>query len=142
MPALAGDYFVFVFLASLGVVQIAAAYAGLRGLLFLRGRCSSALLGVGLLALGFTWFFAPGPRLIPDTQGGLNGNVQALVFTLAAGSALLFTLLVTSVVNARPRPPHVTPAVGRGAVREAPYLQTLGRSLALWWRGSKTWTRT
>ncbi|MCS7207871.1 MAG: hypothetical protein NZ951_08100 [Dehalococcoidia bacterium] len=141
MPALAGDYFIFVFLSSLGVVQVAAAYAGLWGILFLRSRWSSALVGVGLVALGFAWFFAPGPRHIPDTHGGLDGNAQALLFTLAAASAVAFTLLFGSLVNARFLHPRNTLSEGLDALREATYLQALWRSLGTWWKGSWPWMR-
>ncbi|GBD11687.1 hypothetical protein HRbin23_01359 [bacterium HR23] len=141
MPALAGDYFIFVFLASLGVVQIASAYAGLWGLLFLRSRWSSAVVGLGLVGMGFAWFFAPGPRHIPDTEGGLDGNAQALVFTLAAGTAVLFTLLFASFANARFLHPREIPPEGLEALREATYLQALRRSLSAWWRGSRPWMR-
>lgn len=141
MPALAGDYFIFVFLSCLGVVQIAAAYAGLWGLLLLRSRWFSALLGVGLIGIGFAWFFAPGPRHIPDTEGGLDGNAQALVFVLALGAALLFTLTFASVANSRFLRPPEHPPEGLEALREATYAQALRRSLAAWWKGFKPWMR-
>lgn len=141
MPALGGDYFVFVFLSSLGVVQIAAAYAGLRGLLFLQSRWTSALVGAGLVGIGFAWFFAPGPRHIPDTAGGLDGNAQALLFTLSAAAALLFTFVFASLANARFLHTQRHPPEGLEALRETTYLQAVRRTLAAWWKGSRPWMR-
>ncbi|MFN3974517.1 MAG: hypothetical protein ACK4K2_04490 [Dehalococcoidia bacterium] len=141
MPALGTEYIVFVFLASLGVVQIAAAYAGLWGLLFLRSRWTSAVVGAGLVVVGFARFFAPGPRHIPDTNGGLDGNAQALLFTLSAGAAILFTLVFASVANARFLHSQRQPPEGLEALRESTYLQVLGRTLAAWWKGSRPWMR-
>ena len=81
---LATDYLLMVVLASAGVLQLAAVYGGLRGLLLHRNPTVSALLGLLMVAAGFIWFFAPGPRHIPDTHGGLAGNQPAGMFVIGA----------------------------------------------------------
>lgn len=135
MPPLARDYFVMVFLASCGAIQVACAYARLYGLLFLRRPLPSALLGVALMVAGFLWFFAPGPHNIPDYAGGLDGNEQALLFSLASLLSLVLTLSLTSLVNRRGLPP--APAgrpEGLDALRHGTYFQLLQERLGAGWR--------
>ncbi|MSQ12713.1 MAG: hypothetical protein EXR47_00935 [Dehalococcoidia bacterium] len=123
------DYFLLCFLSSMGVLQIAAAYGRLHGLLLLRARVPSAALGLLLVLAGFFWFFLPGPRLVSDTDGGLDGNQQSLYFALSAGAALAVTLLLSSLVNRRRFSGR---GVGSGldALRQATYLQAVRGSLA------------
>lgn len=129
------DYLAFCFLSALGVFQIAAAYGRLRGLLLFRRPLVSVLAGLGLVVAGFLWFFLPGPRLIPDTEGGLDGNRQALLFFVSASVALGVTLLVSSLVNRRMlRPRHAMP--GLDALRETTYVQALRLKLVQVWKRS------
>ena len=93
------DYFTLVFFASCGVFQMAAAYNGLRGLLFLQDRRLSFFLGLVLLAAAFAWFFLSGSRNLPDTHQGLNGYGQFGYFFAGFGAGLTFTLLVSSLSN-------------------------------------------
>ncbi len=98
---LANDYVLLVFLGALGTVQVSAARSHLLGLLFLRPwPRASEVLGAALVIGAFVWFFSSGgSRNIPDTQGGLDGTDQAAFFSIGAGVAFAFTLLVSSVVN-------------------------------------------
>lgn len=123
------DYLLLCFLSSMGVLQIAAAYGRLHGLLLLRARVPSAALGLLLVLAGFLWFFLPGPRLVPDTDGGLNGNRQSLYFALSAGAALAVTFVLSSLVNRRRFSGR---GVGSGldALRHATYVQAVRRGLA------------
>ena len=93
------DYFLLVFVSACGVLQIAAAQSGLRGLMFfacpLRSQISGLLMVVGV----FLWFFLSAPRNLPDTGGGLDGNAQTALFAAGAGAALAFTLLLSSLKN-------------------------------------------
>ena len=98
---LANDYLLLVFLGALGAVQISAARSHLLGLLFLRAwPRASEVLGAALVIGAFAWFFSSGRgRNIADTQGGLDGTDQAAFFSMAAATAVAFTLLMSSVVN-------------------------------------------
>ena len=93
------DYIALVFIASCGVFQIAAARNGLRGLMVIQRRRWCLLLGIALLAGAFSWFFLSEPRNVPDTSQGLTGNEQFGYFFAASGAGLVFTLLVSSLVN-------------------------------------------
>ena len=95
------DYIVLVFIASCGVFQIAAARNSLRGLMVIQRRRWCMLLGMTLLAGAFSWFFLSEPRNVPDTIQGLTGNEQFGYFFVASGAGLVFTLLVSSVINRR-----------------------------------------
>ena len=95
------EYLLFVFLSTVGAVQFTAARAGLGGLLFLRQwpRATQYLAGA-LIAAAYLWFFFwSGPRNVPDTGDGLEGNTQAALFAIGAAAAVAFTFAASSVVN-------------------------------------------
>ena len=119
------DYFLFVFIAASGVLQMVASYTGLQGLLLLRNRRWAFALGFAVIVLSFLWFFSSEPRNIPDTAGGLDGNEQAGFFALAAGSALLFTLLLSSLRNLNLGNGASQYKSGLDALRETNYLRAL-----------------
>ncbi len=133
------DYFLLVFAASLGVLQLTAAYSRLYGLL-LFNRALSSLLGLAAVVLAFTWFFASEPRNIPDTSSGLDGNQQTLLFFAGALAALVTTLVVSSLR-------HWSMVGGdehdRGleALRRASYLRILLKGLDGHWKRSTGSTR-
>ena len=132
--AFALDYFLFVFIAALGVLQMVAAYSALRGLLFIRVRLLAFLTGLVTTGLAFLWFFVSEPRNIPDVEGGLDGNQMAGLFAVAAASALVLTLLLSSVSNrsmARSVPQFNT---GLEVLRETTYLKALLTTLKVLWK--------
>ena len=122
------DYCLFVFLAAMGVVQMAAARNSLTALLFLRHRPLAFLSGAALTAGVFLWFFVSEPRNIPDTAGGLDGNQTAGYFAISAGSAVILTLLLTSWSN-RDMPRDGPIAAGLDALRRTTYLRALAHAL-------------
>jgi hypothetical protein len=101
MSGMGCDFFLMNFVAALGVLQMAASYASLRGILFLRHRALSGILGFLAVVGAFLWFFISEPRNLPDTGGGLSGNEDAWLFCAAGACAILFTLAATSVLNRR-----------------------------------------
>lgn len=140
------DYSILVFFAACGVFQMAAAFNGLRGLLFLSSGRISFLLGLALLVAAFAWFFLSEPRNVPDTSQGLNGNEQFGYFFAALGAALAFTLLASSLRNlslgADPSQQGQRPPPGMDALRQSNYLRAVCRTLSgafLRWRDTLTW---
>lgn len=131
---LATDYLLMVVLASAGVLQLAAVYGGLRGLLLHRNPTVSALLGLLMVAAGFIWFFAPGPRHIPDTHGGLAGNQQAGMFVIGATCAILLTLILSSLVNHKRLRFGPTNRNGLVGLRDATYLRLVGQGIRRLWK--------
>ena len=83
MPEFALDYFVLVFLSALGALLFVTAYYRFYGLMLL-SRPISLALGVFLISGAVTWFFASEYRNLSDTEGGLDGNVQTLLFAVGA----------------------------------------------------------
>lgn len=129
------DYLVFVFIAALGVFQIVAAYSNFRGLLLIRPRALAFLFGTAAIALAFLWFFLSEPRNISDAEGGLDGNQMAGLFAVGAGSALVFTFLLSSISNRSLRRSDHQRDAGLDALRETTYLEALRGTLKdLWTR--------
>ena len=128
------DYVLFIFLASLGVVQLAALRGRLKGLYFIRIPLLNLILGLGLLVGAFLWFFISEPRNLPDTGGGLDGNQQAMFSVAAAVGAVLFTLIVTSVLNAGFRKGEDGQEAGLQALRRISYFSALRRTMGKLWK--------
>ena len=141
MDSLAPDYLVLVFLGSCGVLQIAAAHARIHGILLLRRPVHATVLGVVLVVAGLVWFFGPGPRHLPDTAGGLDGNDQGAYFALAAGTAIAFTLVVSSALNWRRLARSRSGGSGLDALRETTYLEAMSAGVKVLWRQRRRWTR-
>ncbi len=129
MFTFATDYYILVAVAATGALQIAASLGGLRGLLILKQPVPARLLGLFLIVGAFVWFFAVEDRNINDYEGGLDAPAQALFFFLGASSALVFTLLASSLVNLGMRAGESDPAEGLDALKRDNYLSALTRSI-------------
>ena len=142
MDDLSRDYVIWVFLAATGVIQIAAAHAGLTNLLFIRVKPWAYTLGMLLVIAGFAWFFRDGARHIPDTGNGINGNEQAARFTLTCLAVGAFTFTLSSLLNRRvgeeAPPPY---AEGFEAFRNRTYAQALTHSMKVLWSEGRRWMR-
>lgn len=95
---MAADYLLLVFVAAVGVYQIAAAYAGYRGLCFFRQTIAQYLFG--LLAIGgaFGWFYGTENR---NWQHTVEGTQQLGLFLFGIVLAYFATAIVASLVHAR-----------------------------------------
>jgi hypothetical protein len=142
MSTITLDYFLFVFAASLGVIQIAGSVGRLTGLLMLRPPVAARAAGLVLVAGALIWFFATDDRNLNDYEGGLDGNIQALVFFLAALSGLVATLVATTIVNAGMKGGNTTPGEGLEALKHTNYGRALARSIRYWWKEWRTQTRS
>jgi undecaprenyl-diphosphatase len=131
------DYYLFVFAASLGVLQIAASIGRLRGLLILKHPLVARASGLALAVAAFIWFFSTDTRNLNDNQGGLDANIQALLFLLGALTALAVTIVVPSLVNAR-MSGHPAPGEGLDALKYTNYVKALSHSIRYWWREWRT----
>ncbi len=142
MDDLSRDYVIWVFLAATGVIQIAAAHAGLTKLLFIRAIPWACALGLLLVAAGFVWFFRDGARHIPDTGNGINGNEQAARFTLTCLAVGAFTFTLSSLLNCRGGEEATPPnAEGFEALRHRTYAQAVVDSMKLLWDEGRRWMR-
>lgn len=122
------DFLLLVFMVSLGVLQLMAAWRRLDGLsLFLRRRYLAYVIGVLIIAAGY-WLFFRVPRNIPDYDGGLAG-AQLFIYTIAGiVAAAVATLIISSAVNCRWRRPHPQDdGQGLDALEGMTYFQAIRR---------------
>ena len=141
MFTFATDYFILVFVASMGVIQIAASVGRLDGLLLVKAPLVARILGLALVVAPFIWFFTSGERNINDYQGGLDANTQALFFFFGAGVGLVATLLLSSLVNARMSGGEPSPESGMDVLKRTNYVRALALSLGYWWSNWRTQTK-
>ena len=138
MFTFATDYFILIFVATIGVIQISASTGRLNGLLLFKAPLIARTLGLALVVAAFVWFFSTETRNVGDTSGGIDANTQALFFflgTLAGGG---FTFLVSSMVNLRMNGREQSPESGLEALRETTYVRAVGNSLGYWCREWRT----
>ena len=163
MFSFAVDYFVMVFVASLGVMQAAASIGGLRGLLVFKNPLIARALGIAVAIAAVACFFLIEERNINDYKGGLDSNEQGLLFFLAVAASGIFTCVVTSLWNWRMVGSRVgggggtnrtvlrqaqderiakvdnAPEAGLGALRDGTWWQAVGRNYRYWFSEGRCW---
>lgn len=123
------QYYLFVFVAAVGVLQLVAAYRQWRGLSFFQNATLSYLFSFLTVVGPFVWFFGWENRM--DTamrRAALEGAQQFVYFNTAAFLALVFTLIVSSLLFAyRKRRQSLRDAYpqGFGALSEISYFEAL-----------------
>ncbi len=122
------EYLLLTFVGCCGVLQLAAAFSGLKGMLIAGDRRFSIVVGALLVAGALIWFFWEGGRNLPDTGGGIAGASQFYFFMLGGFLALLTTFLFTSLTNVSRKPSDDTPE-GLPTLKETTYLYALARNL-------------
>ena len=135
------DYYLFVSVSAFGVIQVAASAGRLHGLVLLRSVLATRAVGLGLAVAAAVWFFAVEDRNINDYEGGLDSNIQALLFFLGASTAYAATLALSSVVNRRADAVDSEPGEGLGALRRTTFARALAHSLEYWRREWRTQIR-
>ena len=129
MGELAKDYLVLMFVACVGTIQAASAYANLRGLFLIPSRRVTGGVGLLVAVAAFIWFFASGDRNLPDTDGGLAGAQQFVFFVAMCAAAIAVTYLVSSLVNGARRRSPEAPADGFLALQHLTVLQVWAQNL-------------
>ena len=136
------QYYLFVFVAAVGVLQFVAAYRHWAGLSFFRNRTLSYLFSILTVSSSFVWFFGWENRM--DTamrRAALEGAQQFVYFNTAAFLALVFTLIVSSllfVYRKRKQPAQKSYPQGFGALSEISYFEALRFSFGLRRRSDDT----
>ena len=137
------DYFIMVFVASLGVMQTAASIGGLRGLLVFKNPLVARPLGIAIAVAAIVWFFMVAERNINDYEGGLDSNEQGLLFFLAVAASGVLTFILTSPLNARMRRRmgngERAPDAGLGAMRHSNWFQALAHNYRYWFSEARCW---
>ena len=144
---LAWEYSVLVFTAGMGVLQVAAAYGGFRGLLIAPGEVRVRFFPGGhvfaLSRVAFSYVFAAvtvAPALVDfffwnrrNETGIIEGAEQAGFFVLSMASAVAFTFLFSSVVNHWRLRNNESDGVGLEALKDVTWFQAVTRR----WRRKK-----
>jgi hypothetical protein len=108
-------YAALVFVAVVGVLQAAAAYNKLRGMLFFQ-RALYAYIFAGIaiivpLGVFFSWNY-----MFPVNE--IAGSQQAGLFFFTSGAAIIVTLIVSSLVNIKLKSTGTTRLSGLDGLKE------------------------
>jgi len=141
MFTFATDYYLFVSVAALGVIQIGASLGHLRGLVVVKSPLAARIIGLMLTVMAFVWFFVSDTRNLNDYEGGLDAPTQALFFFLGTLTAVVATVLGSAVLNARMNDSKPMPTEGLDALKHTHYIRALAHSFRYWWREWRTQTR-
>lgn len=127
------EYLVFVFVAAVGVLQLIAVGTHLNGLLFFRKRVLTYLFSLLAMGSSFYWFLVRDNRwdnVMRHT--GLEGKQMFACFCLATFLALVFTLIVSSLISmlhSRGKTTEKNHRQGLDALKDMSYLEALRHSL-------------
>jgi len=92
------DYFILVFISSLGVYQIVAINAKLDGLCFFRQPVVQYIFGILAVIGAFGWFFTSKERNIHTT---IEGSQQLGLFLGSIIASYVFTNILASIMQAK-----------------------------------------
>lgn len=134
------DYYLMVVVAACGVLQVAASIGELNALLFFKGPRIARAFGGTLVVTGFALFFCTAERNLNDYEGGLDGNVQGILFLLGAITALAATVAATSILNRGMNEP-VRTGDGIESMKRTSYARGLVDNLRFLRKHWRTWTR-
>jgi hypothetical protein len=134
MSPFVADYLIFVVWASVGTIQVGASNGRFDGLLFLKHALAARALGLALVAGAIAWFFLTDERNINDIDGGMDANQQAIGFFGGAALAVIVTVVISSLINARMHRGEPAADEGLDALRKTSYFRVMRRSLPTMWR--------
>ena len=93
------DYFIYVFVSSIAVIQLAAIKSGLNRLLIIKNKFVTKLCAFILIPTSAIIFIYSENRIINDYEGGLDANEQFLIFSFACVATFIITCLLTSLYS-------------------------------------------
>ncbi len=93
------QYLIWVFFAAVGVLQIAAALNGLKGIQFFNNKWLDLFVGAACILGSYGWFFASANRNTDGRNSKVEGLEQAIFFLIASAGAVLFTFAITSIIH-------------------------------------------
>ena len=123
------EYYIFVFIAAVGVLQLVVTYRQLKGLAFFQSKILSYIFSILAIGGSFGWFFGWADRI--DTvmrRAALEGTQQVVYFNTAAFLALVFTLIISSllyVFRSKSKCHQKANPQGMGALEEISYFEAL-----------------
>ncbi len=127
--AFVARYCAYVFIATIGVLQLSAARWRLRGISFFRSKRWGYAFGAVALVGAFTWFF--GFTGLDLTKPTFDTPPQLAWLTLSVACGILATLGISSLINRRMAPPDKEDAAleeeGLEALKRKSYLKAITR---------------
>jgi hypothetical protein len=115
-------YCLLIFVGVMGIIQLAAARNNFRGLFIFPSRQITWFLGILGTAVPvvafFTWNELTGARVIEGCQ-------QTGSFVLSAAAGIVFTILLSSLINFRHLNPGISPLEGMDFLKDGTVLQKL-----------------
>ena len=130
MSRFAIEYFFFALVSNLGLLTVIAGKSQLEFMKVIKHPKKSTVVGVFAITIAFVWYFGFGNRNINDFEGGLDANMQALLFVIATLTAIILVLVSNSVL--RKGKSEIDINMGVDVLKEATYLQAFlqqGRSI-------------
>lgn len=94
------DYFILVFISSMGVYQIAAIHAKLDGLCFFKNQVIQFIFGILAVIGAFGWFFTSEDR---NVHTSVEGSQQLGLFLASIIASYLFTAILASIMQVKVR---------------------------------------
>ena len=126
------EYFLWAFVSVIGVLQLAATFARLKGVLFFESRVITFIFSFLAIGLSFGFFFGWDNRLDTTMRRiGLEGGGQLCYFFLATLAGGVFTLIVSSLIKAyqwRGRSTERKSGQGVDALKEMSYFEAIKQS--------------
>jgi len=128
------DFIIFVFPAAVGVLQLVAVRTQLKGLLFLKKPALTYLFSFLVIGISYYWFFQRDNRMDPGMamrQTNLEGGGMFFYFCLASFLAVIFTLVVSSLIHSFRHEPHTNdniPNQGLDTLRGNSYFEAIKNS--------------
>jgi hypothetical protein len=104
------DYFILVFLSSLGVYQIVAIPAKLDGLCFFRYPVIQYIFGFLAIIGAFGWFYTSADR---NVHTSVEGSQQLGLFLGSIIASYVFTAVVASIMQAKVNSKGGSPREGK-----------------------------
>ena len=127
------EYCIFIFIGVLGVVQLSASYGNIRYILIFDSKILSSFWGSIIIFMSFLWFFKDGGRHIPDTEGGIAGFQQFMLFILCTFLSILCTYMITSVFrHCKSKPDQHY--LGISSMRETTFWNILFNNIGIIWK--------
>jgi len=124
-----GDYFLFVFVVSLGVLQLVGARGRFEGITFFPRRYLNYLFAAVMVVGGYAWHF----RIDCNIQGYMGAPSGPSLFAYATAAvvvSVLLTLIISSAVKTRwGRPDSEGEQRGLKVLRRMTYVQAINRLL-------------
>jgi hypothetical protein len=122
MEDLSVEYFVFIFIAALGIYQLAAAYSGLKGISFFPNKNLGYIFTGIAISPTFIGLFTWNQR---NGTGIVEGAQQFGLFCLAVFLAFLFTVVFSHFLQKNRLSGDGASKDGLEALKEATYFQAL-----------------